>query len=822
MSVHYTARYLNEINRVAFIGAGDSMLLQEILKYPTLDKVVGLELDQKVTRYNYKHFGTSPHWDNDKVEWWYGDATKSLMMLPKEYFGSFDMVLIDLSDTAMDMSVTTNLDIFGALALLLRKGGIIVKNEKYLNQFRKVFDYTVQTHYYDVPVVCSQSFVLGSYDVDFLHREPKDHGIDTKFISQRPDVQGRFDIWHDYRRNVTNSKGHCKTEGEQVAEPLNQGSSPGILMTLELEGATIDLQSAKNVESAISKAMNDAGLSVSSAFVPSDDVHMVYVVAKEGYVSVRTWPDEKYCAFDIQMWASFEKQDVVKVSLINAFGSGADHKLTQSYRIVSGGIFGIETWKTDEINRGPRNSNECELKTKASYDNPVDKSMYDLATFETFKMLRNKDESIAIFCGKQSELCKSVNAAEKSPYAGWILSIYACDALSDGFFNDVGTLANCLVEALEAIADMGVKAGDIGTIIIDPEMPYGFGQILLKMIMDTEFETYLDDDILFMAHSTDPSQSWRRALLDRIKRDFISNDPGFRAEVLLNTAEGTMEMGFAMSGEKDFTRRLYELTNSIESNYGIVPEIRNIQGANFTFQPDYVPGIFFSPRDYERDDALEQWKSQKPMALQTILQLKIQDINSVVMVGDIVSVDWQNGQFYKMVVTHVHPDGPLDGVYFEDDGSEEKRCQRQFITRIRGSEQAERVRLQKLIDTGYGSMTAELVKVAVKNILSTVKLDGLAEANIKEFAIGDGILILCQWSQGGMATTWDGRASVDINLFTYEEDFTLADQIALSIQGTIPMLHLALRDEQPRGMGRVVNYKRDLDEFGEKLPRWRQ
>ena len=26
------------------------------------------------------------HWDNDKVQWWYGDAAKSLMMLPEDYF----------------------------------------------------------------------------------------------------------------------------------------------------------------------------------------------------------------------------------------------------------------------------------------------------------------------------------------------------------------------------------------------------------------------------------------------------------------------------------------------------------------------------------------------------------------------------------------------------------------------------------------------------------------------------------------------------------------------------------------------------------------
>lgn len=46
MFVHYTARYLETVERVLFVGGGDSMLLYDILRYPTLEKVVGLELDQ--------------------------------------------------------------------------------------------------------------------------------------------------------------------------------------------------------------------------------------------------------------------------------------------------------------------------------------------------------------------------------------------------------------------------------------------------------------------------------------------------------------------------------------------------------------------------------------------------------------------------------------------------------------------------------------------------------------------------------------------------------------------------------------------------------
>ena len=128
MAVHYPARFLENIKRVVFVGGGDSMLLHETLKYPSLELVVGLELDQKVVRRSFKYFGTQPHYDDEKVQWWYGDASKSLMMLPKDYFGSFDMVLVDLSETVMSFKVTNGLDIMEALTLLLKKDGIFVKN----------------------------------------------------------------------------------------------------------------------------------------------------------------------------------------------------------------------------------------------------------------------------------------------------------------------------------------------------------------------------------------------------------------------------------------------------------------------------------------------------------------------------------------------------------------------------------------------------------------------------------------------------------------------------------------------------------------------
>jgi spermidine synthase len=62
MGVHLPACCFPEgLKRVLWIGGGDAMFLHEILKHTELELAIGLELDQKVTRQAFKHFGAQPH-----------------------------------------------------------------------------------------------------------------------------------------------------------------------------------------------------------------------------------------------------------------------------------------------------------------------------------------------------------------------------------------------------------------------------------------------------------------------------------------------------------------------------------------------------------------------------------------------------------------------------------------------------------------------------------------------------------------------------------------------------------------------------------------
>ena len=233
---HYPASFLPKLKRVLWVGGGDSMLLHEILKYNTsLELAIGLELDQKVTRSSFRYFGTQPHWDkHDRVQWWYGDAAKSLLMLPKEYFGTFDLILVDLSETVMSFSVNKELDIMAALSLLLKPDGIFMKNEVYMDQLSELFTHSMHLHVFSVPILCSQSFIYGSNSINFMKGNVTDHGTkDNLVFKPLTEYDDRYFEIHDYVYNA-NPKRHC-TDKETEEIPTIQESSPGILMILEAE-----------------------------------------------------------------------------------------------------------------------------------------------------------------------------------------------------------------------------------------------------------------------------------------------------------------------------------------------------------------------------------------------------------------------------------------------------------------------------------------------------------------------------------------------------------------------------------------------------------
>jgi hypothetical protein len=59
---------------------------------------------------------------------------------------------------------------------------------------------------------------------------------------------------------------------------------------------------------------------------------------------------------------------------------------------------------------------------------------------------------------------------------------------------------------------------------------------------------------------------------------------------------------------------------------------------------------------------------------------------------------------------------------------------------------------------------------------------------------------------------------VDVNLFTYVESISIGDLFGKEFLRFIPTYAIMLRDEQPRGTGKIVAYQRDLKDNDK--PHW--
>ena len=106
---HYAAQYLDrDVKRILVLGGGDNMMVEEMLKYnDTLEFAIFMELDQKVVRESFRNYGVQPHFDNPKIQWWFGNAATGMLMVPEEWVGTFDLVLVDLLTFVVDITKVT-------------------------------------------------------------------------------------------------------------------------------------------------------------------------------------------------------------------------------------------------------------------------------------------------------------------------------------------------------------------------------------------------------------------------------------------------------------------------------------------------------------------------------------------------------------------------------------------------------------------------------------------------------------------------------------------------------------------------------------------
>jgi spermidine synthase len=627
--VHYTARFLPTIKRVLWVGGGDSMLLHEILKYPSLEFVVGLELDQQVTRNAFKYFGSQPHWDNEKVQWWYGDASKSLLMLPKEYFGSFDMVLVDLSETVMSFKVTKQLDIMEALALLLKPEGILVKNEMYFEKMTDIFNNTVQVHIYDFPVICSQGLSLGSHRLDFLRQNLTDHGIDSANLYIGPlRKEVHHSIIHDYSGGKGNK--HCKRDGDEFEKaPLEQDKSPGILMAVDIEFSSITSHNLESFKVNMLDGLRTEGFHVTSHAADQSISYVSLIIfLEEGYISAKYSPHESYCAFDIHLWANFGKQNAIKQLITDAIGGNV--KTSSSFRIVAGGVYGVSTWKADEESRGPRRTVSCISSTntpirKECDEDQLNKEELNKILFEkSIAVSMKSNDSILVLCGIDGGDggCPSLNilCEEKNNIVG----LFCPNLIAFNGTTAPEKMSHCRKELKQTIKKSLHSDQTIGTIVVDPSAPIEMGQIIYSIFKQAgNGAIYLSTNLsIFTMSSPNNQNEWHEHFTDRFRTEIIIAEPVFKAKVEYFNSDTFHVTTNVLSTDPLFTLILNETVLAVEEGANLTANIVNVKGGQFVYHDDFSPSLFFKPHDYDQSSSLEQWYSQKMIDTQMFIQLE--------------------------------------------------------------------------------------------------------------------------------------------------------------------------------------------------------
>lgn len=737
------------------------MLLHEILKYDHLELVLGLELDQKVTRNSFEHFKTQPHFDDPRVQWWFGDGAKSLTLLPRSYFGTFDLVLLDLSETVMSMTVTKGLDVFGAMKLLLSPTGILVKNDfGYFEKLAKVFDTCMQLLIPDVTYICDYELVLCSSDkVDFLNpsfehlKGVREGKVDTLVYRPQDDIEDHWGPVTDYSKYWGEPR-KCPDEGADV-DP-EAVAYAGVLMVVEAENI-----SNPAINSSLEDPLKALGFNILSATEASKGTGTsLAIVMEEGYILAETWPDAKYCKLDIHLWGGFEKQEEVRAKLLEALGSAPGD--WQSYRIVTGGVRGVDTRKRDLATVGPDLAKifQCDpveagsvkaVKHDTSYgDHKAMRPIVDAGLDGIIPMMLGRGSTslkAVVFCNLESDPCPAKDNLKKQGFTG-LITLYQCPketedlmdsspyergmALSrwrEAMKGDGTEFSLCGKKADVALKEISQKLRGINLVVADavthPDHVSGAHHYWLK------FWKSIVKPFLLLVPILDNKDMVRTFFL-KSRYNHAEELPEFYSEILVGDGKKTMSFGMIHEGTSTSLQNLIRAQTLLNQNPAVkFTDLRKVtlRGA-MREQVNYDP-VTFSWADYDQRPGLEQFYGQRPVGLESVFQLGL---------------------------------APDAGAALS----------------VAGVKKAWKVASKKWVG------------------------EGGAEKAFHE--VGEGALgIALAPGAGHAAIVWDGADVLTVNVFTYDEGVDHYDAIVVPLLEALPPMALMLRDEQPRGYGKVIN-----------------
>ncbi len=122
--VHPVAASHGNVRRALILGGGDGGAAEELLKYPSVERIVIAELDEVVIRVARDYFQKIHHGalDDPRVEIRIGDG----FAFVRDTTERFDLVLLDLTDPDTPASALYTAEFFSSVKKLLNPGGAMV------------------------------------------------------------------------------------------------------------------------------------------------------------------------------------------------------------------------------------------------------------------------------------------------------------------------------------------------------------------------------------------------------------------------------------------------------------------------------------------------------------------------------------------------------------------------------------------------------------------------------------------------------------------------------------------------------------------------
>jgi S-adenosylmethionine/arginine decarboxylase-like enzyme len=720
-------------------------------------------------RNSFEHFKTQPHFSNPKVQWWFGDGAKSLTLLPRSYFGTFDLVLLDLSETVMSMTVTKGLDVFGAMKLLLSDTGIMVKNDfGYFEKLSKVFDTCIQLLIPDVTYICDYELVLcGSDKVDFLNPS-FDHlkggkgpdQVETLVYKPLEDVSDHWGPVVDYSKYWGEPRKCDDVDEETNAE--DEVAYAGVLLVLEAENVSFkglkdEDKVAKEVEKVVKKLGYKVLSTTSRASAGAKDGAVVAIAMKEGYILAETWPDARYVKLDIHLWGNFEKQEEIRAQVLKSLGVKAGD--WSNFRIVTTGVRGLDTRAKDLETVGPdlAKIGQCEEVKAGSNKSIMANSSYKYeealrpiidAGYEdiiTLMIRQTEDVNAVVFCNVKGAPCRAKDSLVKQGFSN-IVTMWSCSpeeekelnssAAKQGEFmqkwrqamsENSSEFSLCGKKTDVALREVASKINGVNLVVVDAVAPSmhvtGCHQYYLK------FWKTVKKPFLFLTPILDAGDQQRTFFL-KSRYNHAEEEPEYYSEIFLGNGEKTMSFGLIHEGHSTSLQNFLRAETVLKSRKEVkFAEIRKITIRGAMRQQTNFEPVTFSWADYDQQPGLEQFYGQQPIGLQSMSQ-------------------WG-------------------------------------------------------LDASAGALSAAKVKAAIEGVIKKFMGTDMDKDAFHE--IGEGALYIALLEKGQVIVTWDGATHMNVNVFTYDESTNHGSIIVEPIMKSLPKMNLMLRDVQPRGYGGVIN-----------------